>query len=103
MRRSPLPTNVAMIIPKTRTFITDPLFFTAHVLRNWLKRHQPSVKYTQLVQLRLFFQKRKLSTMSNFGSDMQGITFVVSKFAVVSLVCVLDAISKKQFRVLRGK
>ena len=29
------------------------------------------------------------------GSDSQGITFVASKFTVVSFLCVLDAVSKQ--------
>ena len=29
------------------------------------------------------------------GGDTQGITFVASKFAVVSFLCALDAVSKK--------
>ena len=33
------------------------------------------------------------------GPDSQGITFVASKFAVVSFLCVLDAVSKKNSEV----
>ena len=35
----------------------------------------------------------------HLGPDSQGITFVASTFAVVSFLCVLDAVSKKYCRL----